>query len=75
MTEHTVKFLREEDAATLNKRGRPLSEEIISIDPGPCVKCGRTPEDGAVKGTLSNTYIVEGVLKGDALCQDCDKSG
>lgn len=66
-----VRFLHEDDAAMIGANGRPLAEEILELDPGPCVVCGRTPQQGALSGMLVNTYIERGVLKGDATCQEC----
>lgn len=50
--------------------GAPFSEMALEMTVGPCVRCGRPPQEYE-GGMLENVTVVDGVLSGDNVCEDC----
>jgi hypothetical protein len=66
-----VRFIDEKDAVAPEPiTGRPMAEVVLEMDPGACVVCGREARQHFA-GVLDNTYVENGVLRGDATCREC----
>jgi hypothetical protein len=64
-------FGRDEDRYAFTEDGMPFAEAATEMEIGPCIKCGKTPDDTGTGGSLDNIKIVNGVVRGDNTCYAC----